>query len=142
MFNITIIICVIVIIIYYFIKPKSQSQSQSQSQICNGSSDCNLYSYEDKKSRCDPVCQRQQKVYKDYIDGDCVCDDPIQLKTINEHTVVNNKAVPFVADIELYTNISDSTTFLQSNMPNDTAFNNRNVLEEHEKDRYNSLIFG
>jgi len=129
-----IIICLIVLtIILYF--------RHINSQICNGNSDCNLYNDQDKKSSCDPICQKNGKVYKAYNKGKCECQDPVQLKTMDEH-LATSKITPFIADIELYTNVNDSTTILASNMPNDIAFNNGNVLEKHEKDRLSSLIFG
>lgn len=71
--------------------------------------------------------------------GECV-----ELKQINEHMPINKvKVVPFVANIELYTDVllTDST-ILQSNTPDDSSFNNQDVLQQHEKDRFSSLVFG
>lgn len=129
---------IILAIIYYF--------TRRTSQVCDGNTDCSIHNNQDQKSSCDPICQKQGKVYKDYIDGHCECENPILLKTMDER-VAFSKAVPFVADlsdigIELYTNINDPTTILPSNTPDDTPFNNKDILQKHEKDRLSSLIFG
>lgn len=130
---IVLIVLIVLVIIYYF--------TRMTSQVCDGNTDCSIHNNQDEKSSCDPICQKQGKVYKDYIDGHCECENPIQLKTMDER-VAFSKAIPFVADIELYTNVNDPTTILPSNTPDDTSFNNRDILQKHEKDRLSSLIFG
>jgi hypothetical protein len=124
---------IVLAIIYYFMHVNSR--------VCDGNSDCSVHNNQDEKSSCDPICSKQGKVFKDYVKGQCECENPIQLKSMNEH-VATSKATPFVADIELYTNVTDPTTILPSNTPDDTPFNNRDLLQKHEKDRFNSLIFG
>lgn len=132
------IVLIVLAIIYYF--------TRTTSQVCDGNADCSIHNNQDERSSCDPICLKQGKVYKDYIDGHCECEDPVQLKTMDER-VAFSKAVPFVADlsdigIELYTNVNDPTTILPSNTPDDTLFNNKDTLQKHEKDRLSSLIFG
>lgn len=134
-----IIIGLILLTIIYYL-------TRVNSQVCDGNSDCTIYNNQDKKSSCDPICKKQGKVYKDYIKGNCECENSVQLRIIDEHTTTS-KTAPFIASlsdigVELYTNISDDTTILPSNMPNDILFNNRYLLQKHEKDRYSSLIFG
>lgn len=124
---------IILAIIFYF--------KHIDLQACNGNNDCNLYNNQDKKSACDPICEKDGKVYKSYNKGNCECQNPVQLKTMDEH-LATSKTTPFIADIELYTNVNDSTTILPANTPNDILFNNKNVLQKHEKDRLSSLIFG
>lgn len=132
----SILVGLIILAIVYYIRHINKST------VCNGKYDCNLYSEQDKKSACDQICKNQSKVYNEYNNGECICVDPIYLKPMDEHMVVSDNIKPFVASIELYTNIDDQTTILQSNTLSDVAFNNRDLLQKHEKDRYNSLIFG
>jgi len=136
--NILIVLIVLAIIYYYF--------TRTTSQVCDGNAYCSIYNNQDERSSCDPICLKQGKVYKDYIDGHCECENKVELKTINEH-LATSKATPFVAGlsdigIELYTNVNNPTTILPSNTPDDTPFNDRDILQKHEKDRLSSLIFG
>lgn len=126
--NILISLSIILFIIYF-------THINTQSKLYN------IYNPQDEISACDPICTKQGKKFTDYKNGKCVCSEPIQLKTTDEHMASTNIS-PFVANIELYTNITDPTTFLEPNTPHDEIFNNRNVLQKHEKDRYSSLIFG
>lgn len=130
---------IVLAIIYYFMHVNSVNSVNSV--ICDGQKDCSVHNNQDKRSSCEPICSKQEKVFKDYIKGKCECENPVQLKSMDER-VATSKVVPFVADIELYTNVNDSTTILPSNNPDDTPFNNRDILQKHEKDRFNSLIFG
>lgn len=130
--NNILIYLVVLLIVYYFIHSNT---------VCDGESDCALYNNEDKISACDPICEKQGKIYKSYSNGHCECENIVHLKQPDEHTAIS-KAMPFIANIELYTNLTDSTTVLPSNTPDDLPFNNRDILQKHEKDRYSSLIFG
>lgn len=130
----SILIGLILLAIYYYF-------TRISSEVCDGNTDCSIHNNQDQKSSCDPLCKKQGQVYKNYIDGHCECENPVQLKTIDER-VAFSKTSPFVADIELYTNVNDLTTILPSNTPDDTPFNNKDILQKHEKDRLSSLIFG
>lgn len=134
MINSILIGLIILAIVYYVIHTMNVT-------ICNSEEDCNLYNELDKKSACEPVCKNESKVYKDYKNGNCICDDPISMKHIDENMITSD-AKPFIANIELYTNIDEKSTILKSDIPNDVTFNNRDFLQKHEKDRYSSLIFG
>jgi hypothetical protein len=140
-----ILISLIVLAMIYYVHVNSV--------ICDGESDCSIYNNQDEKSSCDPICSKQGKVFKDYIKGQCECENSVKLKTTNEHVdqIAFSKATPFVANlsdigIELYTNVNEKkilpTTILPSNTPNDTLFNNRDILQKHENNRSSSLIFG
>lgn len=129
---------IILVIIYYF--------TYVNTVVCDGQSNCSIYNNQDEKSSCDPICQKQGKVYTKYIDGHCECENTVQLKIKDEHTATS-KTSSFIANlsdigIELYTNVNDPTTILPSNTPDDTIFNNRDILQKHEKTRLSSLIFG
>lgn len=124
---------ILLAVIYYF--------KHINSQVCDGKTDCSIHNNQDQISSCDPICKQQGKVYKNYNNGYCECENPVELKIMNEHTATS-KTTPFIADIELYTNINDSTTILPLNTPNDISFNNKDLLQQHEKTRLSSLIFG
>lgn len=111
-----------------------------------------LYNHQDVKSYCDAICINKNQVFNGVFDRKsmfsntiCGCEH-IKDTPRNENTVqnINNGGsfIPSIADIELYTNIDDKTTILPQVVPSDTIFNDRNVLEQHTKNRLNSLIFG
>lgn len=101
---------------------------------CDESKDisCRMYNHVDVNSKCSSLCQ--------------LCPQGPLLFNGN-HTAIGGintcECIPAIEHFTLdFSNINSKFQALQDPLPTDIKYNNRNVLGQHEENRFKHLIFG